>query len=463
MSNFLSTVYSSLFEFFLASNKSYRLTKFKELGERLVASDLSNLGPMHDVEMDAANDKWINQRPPLLLHDQEPMFYKAQSHTYEYWRFCMTSFDDRMVVLTSEKNSPELDEFCKAMGAEPCYWFSNAALALEWYAKGEWNLKHQYKHLTAPRLHYKFSCVNRLIDGERSYRPVISKFLSDTVDHRYLRLSCNLRDPVSGKAVSQLELPSKYARMLKDLDHNEPLMVNIPADDLETDGSIPNRSYDLCHQYFLPVFCHVVTETLFIGKTLHLTEKSLRAFANKRPMLMLGPPGTLDLLRSYGFKTFDRWWDESYDNIDNPWDRLEAVMKIVSQINSYSFEQLESILDQMMPILKHNFDLFYGDFKKIIMQELVTNLQAATAKAKAKPPSGWMIKRIESLTDEQIRTLISSDIGDEIPNKDLYASIKLGDYSRVDKNLSRFLKKYLEIKEDASKADILASIRLILD
>ena len=418
---------------------------------------------MHGVDIDVANDKWINQRPPLLLHDQEPMFYKAQASAYEYWQFCMTSFDNRMVILTSEKNSPELDEFCKAMDAEPCYWFSNAALALDWYASGEWNLKHRYKHLTAPRLQYKFSCLNRLIDGERSYRPVISKLLSDTVNHRYLRLSCNLRDPISGKDVSQLKLPSKYDRMFKNINYDDPIMINIPSDDLETDRSIPNRSYSLNHQYFLPVFCHIVTETLFMGDTLHLTEKSLRAFANKRPMLVLGPPGTLDLLKSYGFKTFDRWWDESYDNITNPWVRLEAVMEIVQQINSYSFEQLESILDQMMPILQHNFDLFYGDFRKIIMQELVTNLNEATAKAKAKQPSGWMIKRIESLTDEQIKTLILGDIGDEIQNKELYASIRSGDYSKVDKNLSRFLKKYLEIKEDASKADILANIKLILD
>jgi hypothetical protein len=69
-----------------------------------------------------------------------------------------------------------------------------------------------------------------------------------------------------------------------------------------------------------------VLETLFDDHRWHLTEKSLRPIACGKPFVLMATPGSLQYLRQYGFKTFDGLIDETYDSIQNPKQRLQAVL-----------------------------------------------------------------------------------------------------------------------------------------
>ena len=92
-----------------------------------------------------------------------------------------------------------------------------------------------------------------------------------------------------------------------------------------------------------------------------------------RPFVLAAAPGNLDYLRAYGFKTFDRWWDESYDlEIDND-ARTDMIVDIIADLCGKDQIQLQTMYEEMKPVLEFNKRHFFGDFRKIIVNELVDN------------------------------------------------------------------------------------------
>ena len=462
MSSILNRIYNTLNEVINANNMQAKITCFRDFGSRLLDQDLNcfvNYNQSFDTSL---SDPFFPQRPTILLHDQEPLMFTKQKQRWLQWRFNTSSFDDRMIILTSERNSRELDEFCKSFNAVPCHFFSNGVLACEWFHEHRWSLRH-FIPVQKPRLHYKFSCLNRLISEQRCYRPIISRFLQTNVDSNFLRLSCMLTDPVTGDTPTSLDIPAKYKFMFKNLDFNQPILINTLGNEVDTNNNIHNDSFNPVAQYFISVFCHIVTETLFTEDTLHLTEKSLRPFINKRPMLMLGPPHSLSYLRSYGFRTFGDFWDESYDDIQNPWDRLEAVMKIINDLNKLSLDDMESMLDKMEPICEHNFRHFYQDFPNVIINELITNVKYSITQTKSKPMNGWMLNRIKELSESRINGLLNGPIVDEFSNRELYRDYQQGNMTNIDHNLARLLRVEHNFDKESSKEEILARFHAALD
>jgi hypothetical protein len=59
-----------------------------------------------------------------------------------------------------------------------------------------------------------------------------------------------------------------------------------------------------------------------------------------------------------GFKTFDRWWDESYDLEHTFPARVRKMLKVVTEIVNKSDEELVIMLQEMEDTLSHNFDVF---------------------------------------------------------------------------------------------------------
>jgi hypothetical protein len=146
-------------------------------------------------------------------------------------------------------------------------------------------------------------------------------------------------------------------------------------------NEIPNGSQTIGpHQQLMESFLHVVTETCFWESKKHLTEKIFKPIVARQPFLLLGCAHNLDYLKSYGFKTFDSWWDESYDSIEDPIERIKAVVNIIYDITRLSNDKLEDMLKEMNDVLEHNYQLFYSkEFVNNAWQELETNLTQAIA------------------------------------------------------------------------------------
>ena len=77
-----------------------------------------------------------------------------------------------------------------------------------------------------------------------------------------------------------------------------------------------------------------------------ITEKTIRALAHGQPFVVHSGYHTLELLRSYGFRTYDTVWNESYDSIINPFERFGCLTDLIAHlINSDIFETHRSQLD----------------------------------------------------------------------------------------------------------------------
>jgi hypothetical protein len=122
----------------------------------------------------------------------------------------------------------------------------------------------------------------------------------------------------------------------------------------------------------------VVLETLFDDQRLHLTEKSLRPIACGQPFILCATHGSLQYLRDYGFKTFGDIIDESYDNIEDPYQRMVAIIHSMKSIASWTATKRESNMQKIQEITEYNRTYFFSDeFFNLVINELKNNLTQA--------------------------------------------------------------------------------------
>ena len=102
---------------------------------------------------------------------------------------------------------------------------------------------------------------------------------------------------------------------------------------------------------------NIVSETVFDYPAPFCTEKTAQSLMSKRPFIMIGPCGNMQHLRDRGFKTFHTIIDESYDKIEDPNKRLEAIMRLVLEINKKSQKELNDMVYEVKDTLIHNYSL----------------------------------------------------------------------------------------------------------
>ncbi len=116
-------------------------------------------------------------------------------------------------------------------------------------------------------------------------------------------------------------------------------------------------------------FVHLVTETRYTTPMQNISEKTVRSIIAKRPFILAGSPGSLKLLRDLGFKTFNRWWSEDYDNEFNHHKRLEMIYNLINDILDADKQKLKNMLNEMQDILDYNYNVYLNfnvnNFKNI--------------------------------------------------------------------------------------------------
>lgn len=114
------------------------------------------------------------------------------------------------------------------------------------------------------------------------------------------------------------------------------------------------RAFDLQQQY-KKIFCDIVCETYYTGRTFFMTEKTMRAIIYRRPFIVQGPQWYLRNLQQLGFKTFDDWWTEGYDqDLDNV--RFTTLKESIDFVAQQSSATIKQWYQEMQPILEHNFN-----------------------------------------------------------------------------------------------------------
>jgi len=139
-----------------------------------------------------------------------------------------------------------------------------------------------------------------------------------------------------------------------------PLIMKEPTKRLATDEPGPSPinlhqdARDESH-LFRHTFLNVVNETHQQDDLVFITEKTYRSINYCRPFVINGDRGSLKYLKDIGFKTFDQFWDESYDQETSDHARISKIVDIVTQITSRTEDELLNLFQNMLPILEHNY------------------------------------------------------------------------------------------------------------
>jgi hypothetical protein len=198
------------------------------------------------------------------------------------------------------------------------------------------------------------------------------------LDLKYLFLNYNRKPkPQRVQLINLLKRHKLFERGLVTLgawDGTETPTIDIPENNNVSHRydfkfhSIPNDLTTLGNlKVWQQSFINVVSETSY-GE-LFLSEKSAKPLAGKRPFIINGPPGAIALLRSWGFQTFSKYWDESYDEHKSP-KRQDLIIKELNKLNKLSEKQLLIMYHDMRDILEHNHNHFFGEFHKANLKGL---------------------------------------------------------------------------------------------
>ena len=274
------------------------------------------------------------------------------------------------ILATSEKSNT-LNNWCRKNNFLKWYFFFHGFQSLNYF--NDFKFIDQYYLLEIDQFVFEktFCCLNHLLYKSRNYRLLLlTKMYSNnltshgfisatTLDHS--KIKQDLLDPNSNLSLNaKKEIYNTWGKKALPL-----LLDKVDYDIASADISI----------YAYKSLWYLVTETLFFEDKLHLTEKIFKPIVIKKPFILCSTIGSLDYLRSYGFKTFDRWIDEGYDKESDPEKRLEMIIVELKKLCSMSKYDLTQMYKEMLPILEHNFNHFYNGFKVQIVDELLNNFE----------------------------------------------------------------------------------------
>ena len=131
---------------------------------------------------------------------------------------------------------------------------------------------------------------------------------------------------------------------------------------------------------FLDAYLGIIGETHFVNTPFgfnrsFVSEKTFNAIANNQMFIVVGQAGSLDLLRSLGYKTFDPVINETYDTIiHNNGDRLEAVANEIIRFVSRPIEQIQEDYLRVIDIIEHNRNLLFSQSLERRLQQMIDTL-----------------------------------------------------------------------------------------
>jgi hypothetical protein len=308
----------------------------------------------------------------IFFYDQEPII---PSIVNEYFIMTKLWMNKEETIMCVSEHSTEVTQY------KTLYYFFHGFAALDWY-RGYHALN--YNKSIVKEYKHDYITFNRIISHDRSYRIYFVSLLKAQGLLEQGLVSFGVTDDQFGDWRDEVADPntklSEHARQHANLHLTD--INRLVIDHAELPGSASANIPRTLDCWMLPdfpappsvdAFWHIVTETVFYYDKLHLTEKIFKPIVSKQPFMLLAAPGNLAYLKSYGFKTFDSVIDESYDSIKDNDARAEAVVKQLAWYCGLSDQKKIDVIRALEPIIQHNFDHFYGEFRHIITRELLDN------------------------------------------------------------------------------------------
>lgn len=211
------------------------------------------------------------------------------------------------------------------------------------------------------------SSMKHFLKVNRTGRPERSLFMLYLNKHKMLD-----KFKISFPRLEQLNefetlLKTKYEEEIKQ-DNIDSLLEKVPFDIDESDinnhgepgygkgkfnADLPFNPIHYRNTFISIVMCAFP----HVKNACHLHSSTYNPIYCGHPYIGFGPYNHLQNLKQLGFKTFSKWWDESYDNYDHHVDRLDKILKLVEELYKYSKSDMLEMYKEMKPVLQHNSNL----------------------------------------------------------------------------------------------------------
>ena len=127
--------------------------------------------------------------------------------------------------------------------------------------------------------------------------------------------------------------------------------ITFPNEELKT-----NKADSINFDHISTAYFQIVNETHVENSSdcPYLSEKSYKSFASGMPFVMWGNAFTLKALSEKGYDCYHHWINQSYDEIVDDGERLEALMIEIKRLYAIPPEQWSIMLKEMLPVIEHN-------------------------------------------------------------------------------------------------------------
>jgi hypothetical protein len=249
----------------------------------------------------------------IFFFDQEPIHLSIHAETFLKVRNYNLDITHDMTIprpflngrvrsagylLTSELNSENVKFICDKFEWKSAYYFFHGWAALDWY-RG-YDKTFLIKPIKNRTITQTFINPNRIVAGERQHRlEILYHIFKNKMTHNHI--SCPTVCPAENISIYDAIKPlkSKYPD-IESVFAEQTLPI-----------SFANETDHPMHSCWLSLFdesaeslLYLVTETVATGRRWHLTEKTFKPIALGMPFVIVGTQGSLEYLRSYGFRTF---------------------------------------------------------------------------------------------------------------------------------------------------------------
>ena len=314
-------------------------------------------------------DENVHEHNYIFFFDQEPIHLNYHMATFDRVRANngdLHGKNNKQVgaICTSERDSDNVDALCARYNWKSYYYFFHGWAALDWY-RG-YDKTFLIKPVDQRQITKTFIAPNRIVAGERQHRleMLYHIFKNSMLDNH---ISCPDTCPAENISIHQAIVPmkSRYPD-IESVFAQQTLPINFEG---ETDHPMHSCWLSLFDQA-ADSLLYLVTETVATGRRHHITEKTFKPIAMGMPFVIVGTRGSLEYLRSYGFRTFEGIWDESYDMADDEV-RIERIASLLQSLDKLPVTAKQHLFEQAQAVIEHNWNHFYnGGFEAVLWQEL---------------------------------------------------------------------------------------------
>jgi hypothetical protein len=357
----IDEIYNNTFWPWLAKNKPLTRMFFCDPPGRTDPDALFNFG---------VSDSDNNENDFVFLHDQEPVWMDLHKPLFDavVKRNIDLLGNPTGHIIVSERGE-FVEELQQLYGWKVHYYFYHGWACQDWFRGYD-------KTFLIPRARDRsptqtFISPNRIVAGKRDHRVLfLYNVFKKQLEHNWISAPrvCNYEN-VDISVIAQ-----KYCNIYPDIEqvfNRAPLPKLFPGEDTQLMSSCWLTNFNEVADSLM----YVPTETVYFGRRTHITEKTFKAIALEMPFILVAPAGSLEYMRSYGFRTFGNVIDESYDSETDDVRRIERVAKLLKELDNLTVAERWRLHEAMLPTIEHNYNHFFkGGLSEVLWAELLSML-----------------------------------------------------------------------------------------